>query len=345
MAWAGIDDEITDEIDLITSVNADHPLDLGRVGWWLALPGLDGGRRWMDLVGQNHGVLTAMTRPSGGWKGTARQGGFGEVLFDGVGGYVSVPSSSALGFGNTQDLTIQFWLRLAVTGVVMRLITKAPAGFIAGYTVDYDGTTLRFFTGSGAGGQVLTTANTALATAWTHCAVVVKRTTDIRFYINGLLDATRAFPTTVYSFTNSAALEFGQIATNTTAWLQGSLDDVSISSRALTAAQIQLSYAQGRAGYPGVLNRVGPDGRKILSQLLAKSLAETLILADGRSGALGKAISEALALTDSRTGALAKVLTQALGLTDSQDLALHLALRILTAAGLADGLTVDGGLA
>jgi hypothetical protein len=43
---------------------AKHPLNVGRVAWWLGLPGLTGGPKWFDLMGLSHAAYSVTTPPS-----------------------------------------------------------------------------------------------------------------------------------------------------------------------------------------------------------------------------------------------------------------------------------------
>src|SRR5690349_1214055 len=90
-------------IDIQNPINQDHPLNHGRVAWWLTLPGLEGGKYLYDLCGRSPGTLTNMTTTSSGWRGTTRPGGYGHLLFDGSNDVVNmtVPSQTTTGFTAT----------------------------------------------------------------------------------------------------------------------------------------------------------------------------------------------------------------------------------------------------
>jgi hypothetical protein len=75
-------------------VNRAHPLNDGLVTWWLTLPPTDGGLRWYDLLGLNHGTL-ANFGAGFGWRGTTRPGGFGQLTFDAAAGSAVDPASAA----------------------------------------------------------------------------------------------------------------------------------------------------------------------------------------------------------------------------------------------------------
>src|SRR4051794_33812532 len=99
-------------IDPARPVNPDHPLNRERRAWWIVVPGTDGGRQIFDLMGFNHGTLTNMTTAGSGWGGTARRGGYGNLLFDGSNDYVALGSR----VGPTGGLTVAAWVRPSSTG-------------------------------------------------------------------------------------------------------------------------------------------------------------------------------------------------------------------------------------
>src|SRR4051812_47331231 len=97
---------------------AGHPLNVGRVAWWLAgdTSPYWGAPLYRDIVpksssgGGNHGTLTG----GPAWQGPAgRPGGWGSVSFDGSDDYVDCGTGASLGI--TGDLTIAGWF-LTVDG-------------------------------------------------------------------------------------------------------------------------------------------------------------------------------------------------------------------------------------
>lgn len=69
-------------IDLGSPVERGHPLNRGKLAWWLALPGQTGGPVLSDLFGRRPGTLSAApNRPV--WGGTGRPGGLGQLTLAG----------------------------------------------------------------------------------------------------------------------------------------------------------------------------------------------------------------------------------------------------------------------
>src|SRR4051794_12692902 len=90
-------------VNLLDPADRLHPLNRGKVAWWLALPGLMGGPRWRDLIGMDDGVLT--NGPA--WKPTTRPGGWGQLDFSAS--HVAVADAPALRVA-AGDLTIGAWV-------------------------------------------------------------------------------------------------------------------------------------------------------------------------------------------------------------------------------------------
>jgi Concanavalin A-like lectin/glucanases superfamily len=88
-------------------VTLTHPLNQGRVAWWLTLPETQGGSTWYDLMGRSPAALTSMGNTSNGWRAPTRSAGKGEILLDGTAGYVAGPSPP-----RTYPFAIACWARL-----------------------------------------------------------------------------------------------------------------------------------------------------------------------------------------------------------------------------------------
>src|SRR5262245_24476123 len=95
-------------------VNWAAPLNRDLLDWWLVLPLRQGGARWLNLASRNHGLLsgTGMIGSSGtgGWGGTTRRGGVGEVRFNGTDGQVVVTNPLYETLLATSSATVAGWL-------------------------------------------------------------------------------------------------------------------------------------------------------------------------------------------------------------------------------------------
>lgn len=232
-------------------VNKGHPLNRGRISWWLALPGINyGGARWYDLIGSYHGTLTNMAAgASSGWSGTTGPGGYGSILFDGVDDYVAGPAPNLAG-----SHTLAVWVLQPVTTTGPNVVIDAQSAF-GSETNQYG-----FYLIYGVPKVYYGTDQPATAAIpvgiWSHVAQTYDfATTTLSWYINaapaGQAVASKPVATTTL-------LQVGARGTsNPTAC---ALNDLSLYNRALSAAEVRELFTVSRRGYPGVLTRFG-DGR------------------------------------------------------------------------------------
>jgi hypothetical protein len=199
----------------------------GLVGAW----GFDeaSGSTVTDRSGKgNTGTITGATRTTTGKFGSA-------LAFTGTGKWVTVPDSTSLHL--TTGLTVEGWVNptangtsswraMAVketaTGLSWALYPFGDGGFPSAHA----------FTTSELWARGTTTP--ALNT-WTHVAATYDGS-NIRLYLNGVLAATRAQTGSLVSSTQP--LRFGGDAL-WSEWFQGSLDEIRVYSRALSATEIQ----------------------------------------------------------------------------------------------------------
>lgn len=221
-------------------VNWSHPLNRGRLAWWLPLPWWSGGIRLQDLCGKAHGTLT--DGPT--WSGRrGRPGALApELQFDGTNDYVL---TSNLDTGSV--FTLAFWARNEATSSTIRAVCRSSAANAASLYRWSDGT-WAFYT-EGSTNNALTSTG-ATGTAWTHVVGVYDGTTKY-LYINGVLH--NSFVVTTGA-SGSAAFRIGGDAFSQM-W-QGGIGDGRVYNRALSASEVQQLYQLSRRGYPGVLNRL-----------------------------------------------------------------------------------------
>jgi lysophospholipase L1-like esterase len=223
------------------------PSPNGLIGWW---PG-DGNAN--DLLGMNNGSLQGGASASAvGLDGQA-------FNFDGTNAYVQIPDSPSL---RPTNLTIEAWVRFssldsAGSGgsppgdqyIVFKQNSKSSdfEGFDLGKTRITGNDYFQFIISSPVG-QVahLESATIISAGVWYHIAAV-RDPNFIRLFVNGQLEGetTIAFPQDYGAF----PLFFG--TSGQSYWdrkFSGTLDEVSLYSRALSAAEISAIYSAGAAG-------------------------------------------------------------------------------------------------
>jgi hypothetical protein len=265
-------------IDLTNPVNRSHSLNAGKVAWWLALPGLDGGGKLYDLLGFNTGALTNMTAASG-WRGTTRPGGWGHLVMDGTDDRVAAtPSGTVSG-----AYTVAVWTRPTVNQASQVFSSRRGSDFT--FDLQYAGIGSAPTGGGGlhadigTGSAWLTTAaNVAypfILGNWYHLAYAVTAS-GYAIYVNGVQVATGAFSGTPLLWDPAHGIDIGGQST----FFAGALDDTQVWARALSTAEVQALYQAGLQGYPGMLNRLGRLGVAAAapeSQLLQVSVRWQLV--------------------------------------------------------------------
>jgi hypothetical protein len=226
-------------INSAVPVNRAHPLNQGRVRWWLALPYGPFGRAYRELMVGSHGLLTENAgsgQPA--WAGSSRPGGSSHLNFDGSNDKVTVPAVTFAG-----AYTLAFWARdTAVNGSV----------YIGG-----NGANDRY--GLSSTQIILRVANVATAinhsegstVRWRRWVIARDASGNATVYWDGVAMGTRAVAGTATIDT------FGCRADNIS-FYAGALDDVTLWDRTLGAAEIALDFDVSRRGYPRALNRFVP---------------------------------------------------------------------------------------
>lgn len=166
----------------------------------------------------------------------------GARAFDGVTGYVSVPSEPSL--NPTGDLTVEGWARPARvdSGVVLQ------KGGSWGYPV------WQYRLGMTSGGQwrgtvfvgstayAVTAPGSARIDTWTHLALT-RRDGTLAIYVDGSLAATAPGPGTLNTTTSMLAI--GRSGASSTSYFDGMLDEVAVYDHALSAEAIADRHAHG----------------------------------------------------------------------------------------------------
>jgi hypothetical protein len=208
------------------------PAPSGMTAWY---PG-DGNAR--DIQGGNHGTLV-------GGSPSFTQGKVNQAFhFDGTYGYVAAPSTP--GNDITGDITIDAWINPTnIAGSQRNIVNKRDeSGSNVTYSFLVDANGVLVFSsrvGSGTFDAVATTA-TIPTGVYTHVAVTISGTT-LQFYINGSPVDTFTYSATRPSSTGRLKIgaredaEFGPEAS-----FDGTIDELELFNRALTATEIQSIY-------------------------------------------------------------------------------------------------------
>jgi hypothetical protein len=193
-----------------------------------------------DVSGNgNTGTLTNMSRDLNPVAGKVGQG----MSFDGTNDYVGIPYSSTHSFG-TNNFTLSAWIKGSAFGSNNRILSnyRAEVDGRRGYIFSVNSGILTGYIGSGT--PNLTSSTTLQAGTWYH--VVMVREGDVaRLYINGVTDGSPAAGMAAKNATSDGTLDISADTENS--WFfNGSLDDVRIYNRALSATEVKQLYNLGK---------------------------------------------------------------------------------------------------
>ncbi len=226
------------------NVGQNDKLTNGLVGLW-SFNGPD--INWatntaFDRSGQSRNSTIFNTTPTQGKVGQALQ-------FNGSTSYSSSTGFSELGTAN-QPYSFAGWVKInngAGDGNIIHMASSVTGIGWCLPPVGYSGGKLRGYSWNG-GGVSVTGTTTLQPNIWYHFVNTWDATNGLRIYVNGVLENSTAMA--VYSAsggTNSLFLGFnpGGCAGNL-GWLNGSLDEVRIYNRALSASEISQLYNMGK---------------------------------------------------------------------------------------------------
>jgi alpha-tubulin suppressor-like RCC1 family protein len=216
------------------------PLSAGLVSWWQAESNA------LDHVGGNNGTLFNGVGYAAGMVGEA-------FVFNGTNSYVEVPDSASLRL--TNELTIECWVKLLDLQAENYLVNKG--GDWTRGALDYGMTitqplwnnVLGFAFANGSRHSVsITDLN------WHHVAVTARNgDADPTFYVDGVQQPVtlRDGADTIYLYPSTEPLRIGAQVDPLSGWFfysKAVVDELSIYSRMLTAAEVQAIYNAGSSG-------------------------------------------------------------------------------------------------
>jgi len=214
----------------------------GLVSCW---PGEVDGR---DTAGTNHGTLHGGVRVAPGKIGNGFE-------FDGTSGYVLIPHSSSLSFSN--ELTIELWYKSTQTNENdYALIDKREPEFesVANYGINYAPSGLGAYYNDTAVSdgddtpfkstfEVLRLKPVPAPDLFHHLAVTYEQIhagqVKLEMFVDGKLVRLRLISGLIANAVNSVPVTIGAAAGGLGEFFKGTIDDVAIYDRVLTAAEIQ----------------------------------------------------------------------------------------------------------
>lgn len=213
------------------------PVPTGLVGAWGFNQG--SGTSVPDSSGSgNHGTLSGAGAT---WNAAGRYGG--GLSFNGTAGKVTVPHSASLSL--TSSHTIEAWVRPTALNGYQTVLIKEVSGGCA-YWLQTVGNRINGGFNSGGCREHVSTTPTIPLNQWSHLAVVFDDAANTyTLYLNGTAILTET--ETAVPAPSTQALVFGQSACTSCSserW-RGTIDDIRIYTRALTAAEIQADLSTG----------------------------------------------------------------------------------------------------
>ncbi|MFA6458305.1 MAG: LamG-like jellyroll fold domain-containing protein [Patescibacteria group bacterium] len=214
-------------------------LSTGLVSWWK----MD--NTWADSAGTNTGTASGATFTTSGKIGSAGS-------FDGLNDYVTVPDSDVL---SPSIITLSTWVKINSAGINDIIAGKSGEYWLSYSFAATNCTANRFgfATYNGSAWVCASGTTTPVVGQWYHL-LAIHNGTNTYFYIDGVLQATvaqGARPNTTYLF------DIGSYSPDASTYaFNGSIDEVKIFNRALTAAEIAAEYARGTSTVNAYLDAV-----------------------------------------------------------------------------------------
>lgn len=181
---------------------------------------------------------------NGVWYGTstvryaAGKIGSSTAPFNGSSDYIGVPNSSSLNFG-TSNFSVSFWVnRPDISAKIIIGKRTYPAGWV----IYFDGNSLVMQLNNIASPNVYTLGSYASSSlgSWHHVAVVVDRVADqATYFLDGVASAPVNISATTDSIDTNTWLGIASDSSDPNSKFNGSLDEISVYDRALSATEVQ----------------------------------------------------------------------------------------------------------
>jgi len=214
------------------------PNNLGLVGYWAFDEGSG------NIAGDSSGNGNAGTISNPIWT----DGKHGKAFYGFSGSKVDVGDKNAYDFG-TGDFTISLWVR-GMTGETGLITKDTWAGSGSPGIFLYVSSGYRYWNGATA-----YTIGSASATSWRHITMVRSGTGtgQLALYYDGV--AVSGTFTDAQNYASTQPLTIGNSPDGGHAFMNGSIDDVRIYNRALTATQVAALYGSGQVTRKSVSNQ------------------------------------------------------------------------------------------
>ena len=180
-----------------------------------------------------------------------QSGRFGYALdLDGTNDYVSVPDAASLDVDSaTGKITIEMWVNPdIIAGGYRTLLGKFQSTALINYQISLDATNhLLFYSGKFSLGGIWVSDLVLPVGEWSYVAVTLDAADGVvHFYRNGVEGTPQSGA--YFGPANAGALFIGQNG-NTAEWINGRIDEVRVSKRILSAAEIAGNYGLANGTY------------------------------------------------------------------------------------------------
>ena len=216
-------------------VDRSAPFAQGLLAWWVAVPGLTGGRFLYDLMGRTHATLVNMaTAGTSGWAAPTRAGDAGEIRFDGTNDYVDIPST---GYLFPPAFTLTAWVKRTAIGVAYQNVFTHTSGDVRVFQMKSDG---RIATALLTTGTTFSHDGGAIALAvgtWYFVAFSYSSTSGFEVSVNGVQDTFDAPNGTAFAITQ--AQRWGANMAGSADFFPGAMNDIRLYNKALSLSQLR----------------------------------------------------------------------------------------------------------
>lgn len=244
-----------------------HPLNRGRVAFWVPARTLFGGSIWWDLCRSTQ-INLASFASGYGWRSAGGPQGGGALWYNGSAGNASTPT---LDWSMYQTITIASWFYIASYTNTDLLLFERSSNYnnnLGGILIDPNASTVKFQlgmndTGVSATGLTFGGFTRPSTSKWHRLLAVFDMSTNpntITAYIDG---AVQSFTytkqqTTIANFGTQPC--FVGSRNNSSLRFNGGVGSVEVWGRGLSAAEAALDYREASRNFPHALRRKTDQG-------------------------------------------------------------------------------------
>lgn len=259
-------------IDLGSPVIMDHYLNRDKQFWGLCLPGLMGGAKLQNIIGNRdlnigkHGTLTSFGDPNipsgtSGWRPSNHPSGFGCLLLNGTSTYVALPNGILFKppAANLQATLFASFKSTAASGSDGRLLlfTVDGGNSTCAILLFRSTTTVTGFARDSGGGLIQVNSSVSgLNDGTWHRMVWSVAPPNATLYVDGVASGSNATVSAANTFDWGAFPAWiGSFGAGN--FVGGYVNNIGLSHRAWSALEVSADYELEKRSYPGMLRRVG----------------------------------------------------------------------------------------